>query len=235
MYRSLNAEKIITTTRALINRISERFPGSNLGKVCEDLYAITEDANARCHWIEKKNYGLRIVIGIIVLVIFSLLVKTILSVKAPGVSLKVTEFVTLLEAGMNAVVLISAAIIFLVTVETRLKRSRALNALHELRSICHVIDMHQLTKDPERVLRSEKNTKSSPKVNLTVFQLTRYLDYCTEMLSIASKIAALYVQKMNDRVIIRAVNDIEILTTGLSRKIWQKIMILQAYKGKKFR
>ena len=28
---------------------------------------------------------------------------------------------------------------------------RALKAIHELRSIAHIIDMHQLTKDPERI------------------------------------------------------------------------------------
>ena len=49
---------------------------------------------------------------------------------------------------MNIIVLMGAALFFLVTIEDRLKRRRALTALHELRSIVHVIDMHQLTKDP---------------------------------------------------------------------------------------
>jgi len=39
---------------------------------------------------------------------------------------------------------------------------------------------------------------------------------------------ALYVQKFDDGVALSAVNEIEDLTTGLSRKIWQKIMILNA-------
>ena len=38
----------------------------------------------------------------------------------------------------------------------------ALKALHELRSLIHVIDMHQLTKDPERLLSEHSRTDSSP-------------------------------------------------------------------------
>jgi len=37
---------------------------------------------------------------------------------------------------------------------------------------------------------------------------------------------ALYVQDSPDPVVLDAVNDVETLTTGLSSKIWQKIMIL---------
>ena len=39
-------------------------------------------------------------------------------------------------------------------------------------------------------------------------------------------VAALFAQSVNDEVVIDAVNDIEELATNLSRKIWQKIMIL---------
>ena len=54
----------------------------------------------------------------------------------------------------------------------------------------------------------------------------RYLDYCSEMLSLTGKLAALYMQNMRDPIVIESVNEIEDLTTSLSRKIWQKIMIL---------
>ena len=60
------------------------------------------------------------------------------------------------------------------------------------------------------------------------FELTRYLDYCSEMLSLTNKLAALYAQNLPDAVVIDAVNDIEQLTTNLSSKIWQKITILDA-------
>ena len=49
--------------------------------------------------------------------------------------------------------LIGAAVLFLVTLEVRLRRQRALAAIHELRSLAHVVDMHQLTKHPEGLVR----------------------------------------------------------------------------------
>lgn len=133
-----------------------------------------------------------------------------------------------LEAGINILILVGAAILFLVTVETRMKRARAISAIHELRALAHVIDMHQLTKDPDIALAKGKQTRSSPKRDLNAFELTRYLDYCSEMLSVTGKIAALYVQKFNDPVVLNAAEDVETLTIGLSRKIWQKVMILNS-------
>jgi hypothetical protein len=46
------------------------------------------------------------------------------------------------------------------------------------------------------------------------------------MLSITSKVAALYVQDLDDAVVLSTVSDIQSLATGLSAKIWQKIVIL---------
>ena len=63
---------------------------------------------------------------------------------------------------------------------------------------------------------------------MTAFELGRYLDYCSEMLSLTGKVAALYAQDLDDPVVVEAVNDIEMLATNLSRKVWQKIAILQA-------
>ena len=47
-----------------------------------------------------------------------------------------------------------------------------------------------------------------------------------ELLALDAKIAALFAQNMDDPVVLDAVNDLEVLTQGLSAKIWQKIMIL---------
>jgi len=101
-----------------------------------------------------------------------------------------------------------------------------LAALHELRSLAHVVDMHQLTKDPDRFRPDVVLTASSPARQMSQFELSRYLDYCSEMLSLIGKIAALYAQDFDDPSVLAAVNEIESLTTGLSRKIWQKLMIV---------
>lgn len=45
------------------------------------------------------------------------------------------------------------------------------------------------------------------------------------MLSLTGKVAAVYVQEFEDGVAMASASELEILTTGLSRKIWQKISI----------
>lgn len=86
--------------------------------------------------------------------------------------------------------------------------------------------MHQLTKDPDKVLHPASDTPSSPEREYSQALTARYLDYCSELLSLASKVAALYAQTLDDPVVLAAVDEVEGLTTGLSGKIWQKIMIL---------
>ena len=58
---------------------------------------------------------------------------------------------------------------------------------------------------------------------MTRDQVERYLDYCSEMLSLVGKTAALCAEESRDSVILETVSTIENLTVGLSRKIWQKI------------
>ncbi len=112
------------------------------------------------------------------------------------------------------------------TIETRVKRRRASKLLNELRVIAHVIDMHQLTKDPGMIFESENHTENSPRRKLSKFELQRYLEYCSEALSLIGKVAALYSQSLPSDVVVRTVNEIEVLSTGFSRKMWQKLIIL---------
>ena len=68
---------------------------------------------------------------------------------------------------------------------------------------------------------------------MTVIELTRYLDHCTDMLSLTGKIGALYVQDFQDSLALSAVNEVELLTTSLSGKIWQKLALLDAEESRR--
>lgn len=227
MYRNLNPERIVETTQVLGNRISERFPDSSLSRVAAELLAVSREAAAMSQWLAKPHRPIRVAVAICILLMFLVLLGAMLSFKAKVAFFSsIAEFLQGLDAAVNELVFLGIAIFFLATLENRFKRSRALKAIHVLRSIAHIIDMHQLTKDPERMVRSGSDTRSSPRRAMSPFELTRYLDYCTELLAIISKVGAMYVQNFNDPVTLSAVNDVEELTAGLSRKIWQKIMIL---------
>ncbi len=66
--------------------------------------------------------------------------------------------------------------------------------------------MHQLTKDPTVVLSESKPTESSPERRMSEFELSRYLDYCAEMLALIAKLGALYGSRSRDRDVMVAVD-----------------------------
>jgi hypothetical protein len=231
IYRSLDPQRVIETISALQQRITERFPGAGLGGVCAELNAIAQHNSQRAEAIGRRNILLRAFVFLVLAGGVWLLVRIamLISISTSTTADNVYSVLQGIEAAMNIIVLMGAALFFLITIEDRLKRRRALTALHELRSIVHVIDMHQLTKDPSMGVNVGSDTPSSPRRTLTRFEVARYLDYCSEMLSLTSKVAVLYAQAFPDPVVTEAVSDIERITAGLSQKIWQKIMILQAF------
>lgn len=226
MYRSLDSQKILDTVALLRDRVSERFPESGLKKVSAEFVAIADRAVSKAAWVGKPNVLLRVLVAILLLLIAALIVAIAVSFNLSVKVDRATELVQALESGINDIIFLGVAIYFFVTLEARIKRSRALKVVHELRSLAHIIDMHQLTKDPEHLQSPDRSTASSPKRTLNRFELARYLDYCSEMLSLIGKLAALLVQRFDDPVTLGAVDQIEDLTTSLSGKIWQKINIL---------
>lgn len=227
MYKRLHLDKVASTIARLESRITERFPESGLRHVCHELHSLACSCKTRVQWISKPNIGIRLAVGALIVAASLLLWFT---ADTLGLDLRLprsNEIVQLVDSMLNTFVLMGASIFFLLTLEKRIKRGRALDALHELRAIAHVIDMHQLTKDPSVVASNAERTPSSPQRDFTPYQLRRYLDYCAEMLSLVGKLAAIYSQKLPDPEIVTAANEIESLCASLSRKIWQKIHVIE--------
>ncbi|MBJ7358050.1 hypothetical protein, partial [Nocardioides sp.] len=133
------------------------------------------------------------------------------------------QLLPLIETVINDVVYAGIAVFFLYSFPERLRRGQLLNLLFQLRSTAHIIDMHQLSKDPEQLRPTYIPTKVSRPLDLTRDEMERYLDYCSELLSLVGKAAALCAEESRDDVVLDTVSRIETLTVGLSRKIWQKI------------
>lgn len=226
MYRTLDYEKILATIAQLQARIADRFPDSGLRQVCAEVQVIAEDGRRRVEWIAKPDWLLRVSVAIFIVLALLGFVYSVSSLELSLHGLSVADLVQAAEAVLNEVVLIGAAIFFLVSIESRIKRYRALAALHELRAIAHVVDMHQLTKDPAMLGQYVIVSNQSPPRGMTAFELKRYLDYCSELLALIGKLAALYSQQLPDAIVVSAANDIEDLCTALSRKIWQKITLI---------
>jgi hypothetical protein len=227
-YRTLDAAEIVKTLRTLEQRIAQRFPDAGLAAVARDLIAIGEDAQRKAEAIAAPNWPLRVVVYVAVAAGLAGVGMIAWEINLQLGNAEVFTFFQGVDAAMNITVLVGAALLFATTLDDRIKRRRALRELHIFRSIAHVIDMHQLTKDPSSLLAGGPRTDASPARSMSQFELTRYLDYCSEMLSLTSKLAALYAQVLPDAVVIDAVNEIESLTASLSRKIWQKISIVES-------
>lgn len=220
-------ERISETIDALRRRISERFPESELRNVASDLARLGGEVSVTVEWLARPMWPLRIlawlgVAGLVAVMIGLVLVALEVALPAEVASMPLQT----IESALNEIILLAIGIFFLLNAESRLKRPAALRSLHALRSLVHVIDMHQLTKDPERLFGEIAPTASSPRIEYGRLELARYLDYCSEMLSLASKLAALHGQRLSDPVVLAAISDVEGLAAGLSNKIWQKIMIL---------
>jgi hypothetical protein len=227
MYQSLDPTRIIATLEQLGARIGARFPNSGLGRVCDEVIDTARTTAARAAKLSQPSWAWRAAAGAVIALGLAAQIAAARFLHVRADDLTAPELVQGLEAAVNLLILFGGGVWFVLTLEERAKRRDALDALHQLRSLAHVIDMHQLTKDPTVLLDSQR-TEASPARGMTKFQLTRYLDYCAEMLALIGKLAALYADRMRDGVVIEAVNDIENLTTDLARKIWQKIMIIGA-------
>lgn len=231
-FLELDTARIIKTIAKLESRIRERFPDRGLVKVCGELLTVAKESKERVKAISKPDYKLRLLstalmgLGVAALAF----VASIIEYKNSTDNLfGVLEGI---DSAFNILVLMGAVAIFLWGLEARHRRQKALEDLHKLRSIIHVIDMHQLTKDPSAksfmsfANKGDGDTPASPKRTMTSHELTRYLDYCSEMQSLAGKVAALYAQGSGDAVVVETASDLGQVTTNMSAKIWQKIELV---------
>ena len=223
MNRFLNEKKLLETGERLRQRIAERFPGSGLSEVAVVLVQLTRESVGRAEKIRRPNLWLRAGLVLLGLVAAAGVGEHFWA--SPDPRSAFTQWLQFLDATKGAAAYLAALAVFLVTLEVRFKRRKALRAVHELRAMAHLIDMHQLNKDPERAGSREGPRMESGRA-MTVEEIGRYLHYCTGLLALVSKIGQLYVQDFPDATAQGAVDQFENLATGLSSKIWQKIMIL---------
>src|SRR5690606_1796444 len=123
----------------------------SLVNVSRRLEEVARASTAQLDRIQQPHVWLRLGVAVMLIASFA-----VLGLFAPELHVSwqiraINELVETVEGMLGSLFFIGTGILFLVTLEGRLKRSRALNAVHELRSLAHIVDMHQLTKDPEQL------------------------------------------------------------------------------------
>jgi hypothetical protein len=196
-----------------------------LAAVANEVAAVAEGTVARVAEIKRPRIGLRIAVGVMVLLVLSgpLLFSFVLSFSEEVTNLG--DFLEATDAGLHMLLVLAGGIFFLVGMENRMRRNQALDAIAEFRSLAHLVDLHQINKDPG--LDSLKPPEDDKRTVRSDEALASYLDFSGDLLSIVGKLAAYYAQNLSDRVVLDAVNEIETLTSSLSNKLWLKILVLR--------
>ncbi|MBB5831834.1 hypothetical protein [Brachybacterium aquaticum] len=227
-FQRLDGQAVRRSAAALEHRIMTRFPDRTLWEVCGEVVGLVDEINAGTGISRRRVRLARVLSRVAMMAIVGFLGGAVALAGADLVAerdvLGPLDMLPLLETIINDLVFGGIAVFFLLRIPERMERARVLRILHRLRSLAHVIDMHQLTKVPERL---ERGSREDGGLDLDRTELTRYLDFCTEMLSLVGKSAALFAEHTTDGDVLDAVEGIEALTSDMARKVWQKIGIIQ--------
>jgi hypothetical protein len=178
----------------LERRIDARFGERGLTKAARDLghlvVLVQSEAGQSRDRLRRTTLAARTAGVTIVAATLFVLILSLRSAVIDGLA-RTANWVPLVESIVNDLVFAAIAMVFLWAFPERLERRALLRLLHRLRSLAHVIDMHQLSKDPEQASRTYTPTAESVRHGLDADQLHHYLSYCSEMLSLTAKTAAL--------------------------------------------
>ena len=231
-FQRLDPGAVQKTVDRLVMRITRRFPDRNLRLVAAELSGLVGEVSAQSLVDRRRNRAIglacRVAAITIVTIAITAIILAIHDALPESGEVRGFQWLSVLESGIADLVYASIAVYFLMSLPNRLTRRRLLALLHRLRSLAHVVDMHQLTKDPERLQERFRGTDATLTFTLDAAKLENYLDYCSEILSLVAKTAALCAEESTDAVVLDTVSEVETLTVGLAREIWQKISLLRA-------
>ncbi|MHA1189527.1 MAG: hypothetical protein ACTSSQ_03575, partial [Alphaproteobacteria bacterium] len=161
MHKTLDGDQIIATIDRLAKRVEERFPGRGLVSVARELTVIARDMRDDAQALGRPNWRLRITTTAILVIGTAMLAFAIRELHFNALTAEAVTIVQIIEPAANIAILAALGMLFVVRSEERWKKKQALTSLHSLRSMIHVVDMHQLTKDPSVLLLDFVPTASS--------------------------------------------------------------------------
>jgi hypothetical protein len=225
----LEAHYIAHAAAKLEDRIRARLPGRRLADVAHQLSELVPDMHERFSTSFLRYRRTRLLsraASITIVVVTGVALVFALEDPARNGVDNSSDLVGLVEGLVSDLVYASIAVFFLWALPERRERRTLLLSLHQLRSLAHVVDMHQLDKDPEQARDDYVPTPKSPPNRMTAEELHHYFDYCSELVSLIAKAAALCAEHSSDSVVLTTVSDLETLSAQMSQKIWQKISLL---------
>src|SRR3954451_1988699 len=139
MQRTLREDKLVETAERLGQRIADRFPCSGLSQVGQEIVQIIREAMARAERIRRPDVRLRAGLGLVLGLALLALGLTWVQQSPEERQSALTRVQGVFDVTKGLTVYLGAGAVFLITLEVRLKRWRALRAIHELRAMAHLI------------------------------------------------------------------------------------------------
>lgn len=213
----LDPDRLELKIREVAARTRRAFPDRGLPDRLDDLAEMARDAAALAEQVKGRSpldFLLPAFVMLLLLGITGGIATTAhFRIDVPDSILDVVEP---LDAAVNLGILLLTFgfLIYRILVERR--RSRLLAMVHRIRSLVHLLDMIQLTK----------NLEPSEEAPLPLDDRIRYLDFCSQTASLAGKCAALLIANHPDPAVVSAVTEVEMVCAGIAQKIWAKIAVL---------
>ena len=160
----LSAAPVQEMVVQLEHRIAARFPDRGLRGVARDLTLMAGEVADNALETQRRLRSVRVAargLSLVVVVATVAVLAVALRDAVRAGALSTFEWVPLVESIINDLVFAAIAVYFLYALPGRLARERLLTQLHRLRSLAHIVDMHQLTKDPERLRPGFRPTAES--------------------------------------------------------------------------
>jgi hypothetical protein len=217
----LDPSRIIQTAENLAERIGDRLPGRTLASLAVELARIASETDLRARQARKPIIAIRL--ASITAILASLLCLTYLlrHIHTSWEFGTITEVFEAADAAFNLLVVLAGAIWFLITLEARIKRRKALASIEELREFIHVIDLTQLYYTPELYDVDVPDSPAQAGLDHT------YLLFCTQMIGVISNLAALYGRGGANDSILRAVSEVDMLASAVSTKLLSKVPMVR--------
>ena len=225
----LDPDKLCNAIQKLQRLVKKRFPKSTFYKTTMKLSEVAEKAKA----VAKDFGGVKraiwwtviIIAPIALLFLMSSLLLIYLPIESKSTQTGLLDYSETIGLFVDWIIL-SVLGSLAIRKKYRLNRRKpAMQTLHQLRSIAHLIDLTQHNKNYQTV----KDKTLPLEKRMSAEDCIRYLNYSSQALSLTGKVAAIMIEDYNDSGVIAAVCELDTICNGISVKIWQKIETLQQY------
>ena len=112
-FRRLDETQIIQTLTRLRDRVAERFPDSGLRGVTNELLVLAGEASECVAGLQRPNWPIRVAVGAAIALMVGVLGLAAYTLRVPSHVNGITHLVQGLEAAINDLIFLGAAIFFL--------------------------------------------------------------------------------------------------------------------------